>query len=310
MNTGYPRPLGAGRRLRAPGRTGRRGRTAGRPRTRPRWRPASGSAMSAAKRGNESPLAANASRLVRLETGSSSEAEFARCGEAYTCGRARSPTRAAVANTTGVSSTTVASRLSTAVISAATANTPAEQPARAAPGRPGRRTSPAAVNSPSSAHSCASTSTAARNPTTGSSVLVCAQASDGRHRADRHQQPGRRHRRRRLRPAPRPGDRERQHADQQGGGDDLGGDRVQGGAFPSGGCDRWRPVQSLPLILLPPARTLGIQGDCLAGAGGSRDRVLNGCAFSVADVSVFRWGRYTTRSAHNDVLSDSACCAW
>ena len=35
-------------------------------------------AMSSAKRGNESPLAANASRLVRLETGSSSEAEFAR----------------------------------------------------------------------------------------------------------------------------------------------------------------------------------------------------------------------------------------
>ena len=35
-------------------------------------------AISSAKRGKDSPLAANASRLVRLETGSSSEAEFAR----------------------------------------------------------------------------------------------------------------------------------------------------------------------------------------------------------------------------------------
>ena len=35
-------------------------------------------AISSANRGKDSPLAANASRLVRLETGSSSEAEFAR----------------------------------------------------------------------------------------------------------------------------------------------------------------------------------------------------------------------------------------
>ena len=38
-----------------------------------------GSAISAAKRVNESPLAWNASRFVRLETASRSEAEFARC---------------------------------------------------------------------------------------------------------------------------------------------------------------------------------------------------------------------------------------
>jgi hypothetical protein len=35
--------------------------------------------MSAAKRANDSPLAWNARRFVRLETGSSSDAEFARC---------------------------------------------------------------------------------------------------------------------------------------------------------------------------------------------------------------------------------------
>ena len=264
--------------------------------------------MSSAKRGKDSPLAANASRLVRLETGSSSEAEFARWAVAYTCGRARRPTRAAVANTTGVSSTTVASRLSTAVVSAATANTPPSSRT----GRPRQAratTSPAAVNSPSSAHSCASVSTAARNPTTGSSVLVCAQACGGGHGADRHQQPGRRDRRHRLRPVPGPDDRERQHADQQGGGDDLGGDRVQGGTFPSGGCGRWRRRGRCRPSSYPRPAARHPRG-LPAGAGGSRDRVLNGCAFSVADVSVFRWGRYTTRSAHNDVLSDSACCAW
>ena len=38
-----------------------------------------GSAISAPKRAKESPLAWNASRLVRFETGSSSDAELARC---------------------------------------------------------------------------------------------------------------------------------------------------------------------------------------------------------------------------------------
>ena len=100
-----------------------------------------GSAISAAKRVNESPLASNASRLVRFETGSSSEALLARCVHAYTCGRGLKRSRAAVANTTGVSRTTVASRLSTAVVAAATANTspssrrgsPRAPPAIAAP---------------------------------------------------------------------------------------------------------------------------------------------------------------------------------
>ena len=44
--------------------------------------PAVGSAMSPAKRVNDSPLAWKASRLVRLETGSSSDAELARCEHA------------------------------------------------------------------------------------------------------------------------------------------------------------------------------------------------------------------------------------
>ena len=41
-----------------------------------------GSAISAANRTNDSSLAWKASRLVRLETGSSSEAELARCAQA------------------------------------------------------------------------------------------------------------------------------------------------------------------------------------------------------------------------------------
>lgn len=41
-----------------------------------------GSAISAANRVKLSPLAVNASRLVRLETGSSSEAVFDRCAQA------------------------------------------------------------------------------------------------------------------------------------------------------------------------------------------------------------------------------------
>lgn len=41
-----------------------------------------GSAISTANRVKESPLAVKASRLVRLETGSSRDAEFARCVQA------------------------------------------------------------------------------------------------------------------------------------------------------------------------------------------------------------------------------------
>lgn len=52
-----------------------------------------GSAISAANRPNDSPDAATASRFVRFDTGSSSDAEFARCVHAYTCGLARTPIR-------------------------------------------------------------------------------------------------------------------------------------------------------------------------------------------------------------------------
>ena len=134
-----------------------------------------GTAISAAKRVKLSPLAANASRLVRLETGSSSQAVFDRWAAAYACGFARAPSRAAVANTTGVSSTTVASRLRTAVITEAATKTAAssrrDRPAAAPAIHP-----PQASNSPSSSQSRASTSTAARNPITGPSCCACARA--------------------------------------------------------------------------------------------------------------------------------------
>ena len=135
-----------------------------------------GSAIRAAKRGKLSPLAAKASRLVRLETGSSSEAVFDRWVQANTCGLGRIPRRAAVANTTGVSSTIVASRLSTAVITDATANTQASS-LRGCPAAARESKDPHARNSPSSSHSWARTSTAARKPMTGPSCPASARAS-------------------------------------------------------------------------------------------------------------------------------------
>ncbi|CAM5323926.1 hypothetical protein SALBM217S_04175 [Streptomyces griseoloalbus] len=76
--------------------------------------------------------------------------------------------RVAVANTTGVSSTTVASRLSTAVISDASANTaPSSRRGRWCDQRAIQV--PHAWKRPSSSQSFASTSTAARNPMTGPS---------------------------------------------------------------------------------------------------------------------------------------------
>ena len=100
-----------------------------------------GSSISAAKRVNDRPLASNASRLVRFETGSSSDALLARWVHAYTCGRGLKRSRAAVENTTGVSSTIVASRLSTAVVPAATRNTSPSS-------RRGRPRAPAAIAAP------------------------------------------------------------------------------------------------------------------------------------------------------------------
>ena len=130
-----------------------------------------GTAINAAKWPNASPLAAKASRLVRLDTGSSSDAELARWVQAYTCGRARTCSRAAVANTTGVSRTTVASRLSTAVITAAATNTRASS-LRGRPALARAIHAPHALNSPSSSHRWARTRTAARNPITGPSRLA------------------------------------------------------------------------------------------------------------------------------------------
>ena len=134
-----------------------------------------GSAISAAKRVKLSPLAANASRLVRLETGSSREAVFDKWVQAYTCGLGRAPSRAAVANTTGVSRTTAASRLSTAVITEARTKT-ATSSRRGRPAALLAIHAPQARNSPSSSHNWASTSTAARNPITGPSRSATARA--------------------------------------------------------------------------------------------------------------------------------------
>ncbi len=82
-----------------------------------------GPAISRLNRVNESPAVANASRLVRLETGSSSDAVFDRCAVAYACGRTGTASVRAVASTTGVSSTMVASRDNTAVVAAASTKT-------------------------------------------------------------------------------------------------------------------------------------------------------------------------------------------
>ena len=132
-----------------------------------------GTAISAANRVKLSPLAANASRLVRLETGSSSEAVFDRWAAAYAWGFARAPSRAAVANTTGVSSTTVASRLRTAVIAEAATKTAASS-RRGRPAAARAIHAPQASKSPSSSQSRASTSTAARKPITGPSCCASA----------------------------------------------------------------------------------------------------------------------------------------
>ena len=83
-----------------------------------------GSVINAAKRGKDNPLVENTNRFVRFDTGNSSDAELAKWVHANTCGRGRAPACAAAAKTTGVSSTTVASRLSTAVVTEATTNTP------------------------------------------------------------------------------------------------------------------------------------------------------------------------------------------
>ena len=134
-----------------------------------------GNTMVAPKRANDNPLALNASRLVRLETGRSREAEFARWVHAYTCGFDRSRSCATVAKTTGVSSTTVASRLSTAVTVLATANTSARS-LTGLPREPVATQVPAASNSPKRSHRLARTRTAARKPMVGARLFASAPA--------------------------------------------------------------------------------------------------------------------------------------
>ncbi len=82
-----------------------------------------GSTMSAVNRPKEIPAALKASRLVRFDTGSSSDPLLARRVHAYRCGRPGTFMRVAVVSTTGVSRTTVASRVRVAVTAAASATT-------------------------------------------------------------------------------------------------------------------------------------------------------------------------------------------
>src|SRR5258707_8093904 len=135
-----------------------------------------GNVMTAVKWTNESPAAPNASRLVRLDTGNSSEALLARCAVAYACGLAGTRNPRTVESTTGVSSTTVASRLRIAVVAAAITKTMASKRCWL-PELDRAMAAPAARNSPSSSHSRASTSTAARKPRTGNRRLTSPAAS-------------------------------------------------------------------------------------------------------------------------------------
>src|SRR6202171_5796746 len=82
-----------------------------------------GSAMTAVKWTNDKPATLKANRLVRFDTGNSSEALFARWADEYACGFAETASVRAVASTTGVNSTTVASRLRIAGVAAAITKT-------------------------------------------------------------------------------------------------------------------------------------------------------------------------------------------
>ena len=104
----------------AEARRGGRGTAAAARRTpRPVRRASTGAIRTAKPSERRGPRWGRASRLVRLETGSRSEAEFAIRRQAKVPGRRRTDRAMAAASTTGVSSTTVASRLSMAVTTAA-----------------------------------------------------------------------------------------------------------------------------------------------------------------------------------------------
>ena len=123
------------------------------------------------------PAALNASRLVRLDTGSSSDAVFDRCAVAYACGFGGLPQRA------GGREHHRCQQHDGRVQAQHGRGAPPRRrtPCRAA-GADRRRCAapsptPAAWNRPSSSQSFASTSTAARKPTTGSRSRTSATAS-------------------------------------------------------------------------------------------------------------------------------------
>ena len=111
-----------------------------------------------------------ASRLVRLETGSSSEAELAIRRQAWAPGRAETPAAAAAVRTTGVSSTTVASSESVVVTRAPSRNTPVNRGTGRS--RPSLRTQPAAAaKTPARPQTSPTTRIVTRKSTTGPEVL-------------------------------------------------------------------------------------------------------------------------------------------
>ncbi len=171
-------------------------------------------AITAVKWRNDRPAAENASRFVRLDTGSSSDAVLARCAVAYACGRAGTHSARVVASTTGVNSTTVASRLRTAVVTAPMTNTFASS-RRVSPSagpRHGRtrRTEQALVVAQLRQHEHGG-----EKPDHREQLLDFVGGIPQRDHIGGDQERGGGHRGDRLRPASRLDHRERQHDDQR-----------------------------------------------------------------------------------------------
>src|SRR6478735_653263 len=137
-----------------------------------------GPAISPANPTNVSPDAWNASRLVRFDTGSNSDAVFDRCAAAYTGGAPPTCRRRTAPSTTGVSSTTVASSDSTAVVSDATTKTSVSKP-RPLPRLPATSSPPIHRNTPSASARWAISRIAARKPIVDPSVRTPDSAADG-----------------------------------------------------------------------------------------------------------------------------------
>ena len=117
-----------------------------------------------------------ASRLVRLETGSSREAELAIRNEEYADGQGDACTASAAPTTTGISSTTVASRLSTAVTRAASTKTPVIRAAGPPPLRRATTRAPCR-NTPARAQISPTTRIDIKNSSTGPRCRTTASAS-------------------------------------------------------------------------------------------------------------------------------------